>query len=124
MASSLPLRVLVGDLVVVGDPGELQNNPCSTNWFLAEVLGTSSAHAHGNTRFVQVWNVDSGVISWEDSSRVTRALGRRRDAWGMSLNTDCGAWAGTQHWKNPIGGIDGGNHSTRVLESCDVGVIA
>ena len=67
----------VGDLVVVGDPDELKNNPSCTNWFLGEVIQTSTKVLTGKNTALKVWNVDSGVITWERANRVTRALGRR-----------------------------------------------
>ena len=119
-----PASVQVGDLVVVGDPDELQQDPCSTNWLLGEVINTLSARRLGTSRAVQIWNVDTGAITWERASRVTRALGRRQGSAPMSLNTDCIEITGAQHWRDPNGGIDGGNHSTPVMERCDSGVIA
>ena len=70
-------RAQVGDLVVVGDPDELKNNPSCTNWFLGEVIQTSTRGLTGKNAALKVWNVDSGAISWERANRVTRALGRR-----------------------------------------------
>ena len=70
-------RAQVGDLVVVGDPDELKNNPSCTNWFLGEVIQTSTRVLTGKNAALKVWNVDSGAISWERANRVTRALGRR-----------------------------------------------
>ena len=67
----------VGDLVVVGDPDELKNDPSCTNWFLGEVIQTSTRALSGKNTALKVWNVDSGVITWECPNRVTRALGRR-----------------------------------------------
>lgn len=118
------MGVQVGDLVVVGDPDELQNDPCSTNWFLGEVINTLSARRLGTSRAVQIWNVDTGAITWERTSRVTRALGRREASAPMSLNTDCVGITRAQHWRDPYGGIDGDNHSTPVMEPCDSSVIA
>ena len=67
----------VGDLVVVGDPDELKNDPSCTNWFLGEVIQTSTRALSGKNTALKVWNVDSGVITWEHANRLTRALGRR-----------------------------------------------
>ena len=67
----------VGDLVVVGDPDELKNDLSCTNWFLGEVIQTSTRVLSGKNTALKVWNVDSGVITWERANRVTRALGRR-----------------------------------------------
>ncbi|MGB1775812.1 MAG: DUF3104 domain-containing protein [Synechococcus sp.] len=124
MSFVLPLSIQIGDLVVVGDPEELNNNPASTNWFLGEVINTTSARRVGSSRAVQIWNVDTGVVSWERASRVTRALARRQASAPISLNTDCVDFTGAQHWRSPNGGIDGGNHSTPVMENCNSGVIA
>ena len=67
----------VGDLAVVGDPDELKNDPSCTNWFLGEVIQTSTRVLSGKNTALKIWNVDSGVITWESANRVTRALGRR-----------------------------------------------
>lgn len=67
----------VGDLVVVGDPDELKNDPSCTNWFLGEVIQTSTRVLSGKNTALKVWNVDSEVITRERANRVTRALGRR-----------------------------------------------
>ena len=67
----------VGDLVVVGDPDELKNDPSCTNWFLGEVIQTSTRVVSGKKTALKVWNVDSEVITRERANRVTRALGRR-----------------------------------------------
>ena len=67
----------VGDLVVVGDPDELKSDPSCTNWFLGEVIQTSTRVLSGKNTALKVWNVDSVVITWERANRVTRALGRR-----------------------------------------------
>lgn len=72
--------VALGDLVVVGDQELLRHDPACTDWFLGEVIQTTVLRATGrDPSELQIWNVDSGAVTWEQASRVTRVF-RHRDS--------------------------------------------
>ena len=71
--------VALGDLVVVGDQKLLRHDPACTDWFLGEVIQTTVLRATGqDPSELQIWNVDSGAVTAEQASRVTRVF-RHRD---------------------------------------------
>ena len=80
LRSCLTPSVALGDLVVVGDQELLRHDPASTEWFLGEVIQTTVLRASGrDPSELQIWNVDSGAVTWEQANRVTRVF-RHRDS--------------------------------------------
>ena len=71
--------VALGDLVVVEIKSFLRHDPACTDWFLGEVIQTTVLRASGrDPSELQIWNVDSGAVTWEQASCVTRVF-RHRD---------------------------------------------
>ena len=68
------LRVKPGDVVVVWDNPTAMSQQ-TTDWFMAEVIFCEgSARNPKAPSLFQVWNVDTGVITWVNADLVERVV--------------------------------------------------